>query len=131
MKKQHSIALMALLLTMGCPGQKAALPPENTVVATCYKPFFEAADNGDSTAMRAVLSSGTIRHFEEVVFKDPKGAVFTWDEFTRAYGSMHISKFVSNVKIDGRKAVVKDPVGGTLKCVKEGEVWKVDLTPYP
>ena len=113
-----------------CTGQEPAqLPEEHRVVSTCYNPFFKAADEKDQKAMLGVLSEGTIQHFEKNVFTDPKGAVQNWEEFTLAYGSMHISKFVSDVLMDGDRAVVKDPVGGTLKCVREGTEWKVDLTP--
>ena len=59
--------------------------------------------------MLGVLSEGTIQHFEKNVFTDPKGAVQNWEEFTLAYGSMHISKFVSDVLMDEDRAVVKDP----------------------
>ena len=115
---------------LGCTGQEPAqLPEEHRIVSTCYNPFFKAADDKDKAAMLRVLSQETIQHFEKNVFQDPKGAVQNWEEFTLAYGSMHISKFVSDVLLDGDKAVVKDPVGGTLKCVREGENWKVDLTP--
>jgi len=131
MMKQCSILLVfTLWLTMGCSStQPVALPVEHDVVSQCYHPFFAAAEKGEAKEMLAVLSESTINHFEKTVFTDPKAPVLNWDDFTLAYRSMHISRFVSEVIVDGKRAVVKDPVGGTLKCVLEKEKWKVDLRP--
>ena len=132
MNVRHGLAilsLLGLLLSYGCQEKAAELPLENTVVNVCYHPFFAAAEKGDPVAMKNILSAATRKHFETNVFTDPKAPVLSWDEFTLAYRSMHISRYVSEVIIDGDRAIIKDPVGGTLKCVKEGTTWKVDLVP--
>ena len=123
------LCCFSLVAMGGCQEKAVELPLENTVVNVCYHPFFAAAEKGDPGDMKKILSSATVKHFEQNVFKDPKAPVLSWEEFTLAYRSMHISRFVSEVIIDGDRAVIKDPVGGTLKCVKEGSTWKVDLLP--
>lgn len=117
----------ALGLGSGCGKRELApVPPETLVTQQCYFPFFEAAAKGDVTAVKAVLSRRTIEHHEHVVF--PEGAVLRgWGDFVQVYEDMQIAKFIRDVRIEGDRAVVVDPVGGKLTCVREGGVWKVEL----
>jgi hypothetical protein len=123
--------LSVLLVLLGCSKGAVELPKENQVVHECYHPFFDAAESGDPERMKSVLSEATIRYNEEVFFVGDKAPVQTWEEFTLAYRSMKVSRFVNSAEVTGNRALIKDAVGGTLRCVREKGVWKVDLTPTP
>ena len=128
MKALLAILVLATVAQLGCKRELAELPIDNQIAHACYWPFFEAANNGDTEAIRATLSQETIRHHEQTVF--PEGRVMTnWKDFTYVYEGMQMSKFVKDVVVKGDRAVITDQVGGTLKCVKEEGNWKVDLTP--
>ncbi len=116
---------------LACSKGAVELPKENQVVHECYHPFFDAAESGDPERMKSVLSEATIRYNEEVFFVGDKAPVQSWEEFTLAYRSMKVSRFVNSSEVTGNRAVIKDAVGGSLRCVREKGVWKVDLTPTP
>ena len=123
--------LIVLFVLLGCSKGAVELPTENQVVHECYHPFFDAAESGDPEQMKSVLSEATIRYKEDVFFVGKQAPVQNWEEFTLAYRSMKISRFVNSSEVKGNRAIIKDAVGGSLRCVKEKGVWKVDLTPTP
>lgn len=121
---------VALALAAGaCKRDTAEPADENVVVGECYRPFFSAAANGEIDALKAVLSAPTIRHLEENIFR-AGGVMEGWPDFARVYSDMKVSQFIKDVTIEGDHAVVKDPVGGTFKCIREDGTWKADLSDY-
>lgn len=132
MKASHiamGILVTALAAPGGCKRDAASAPEENVVVGECYKPFFSAAAERNVDALKAVLSKATITHLERDVFRE--GAVLEgWPDFAAIYSDMKISQFIKDVEITGDKALIKDPVGGTFKCIHEDGTWRADLSDY-
>ncbi|GMV39947.1 MAG: hypothetical protein AMXMBFR64_16630 [Myxococcales bacterium] len=121
--------IAALGLVAACKREAAEPATENVIVRECYKPFFNAASDGNVSELKAVLSRETIRHMEADVFR-AGGVMEGWSDFARVYSDMKISQFIKDVEITDDRAVVKDPVGGTFKCIREDGAWKADLSDY-
>ena len=124
--------LCLLLLTAvapGCKHETVGPSVENLVVGECYKPFFRAAATANLDDLRATLSKATLTHFERDIFR-PGAVVESWKDFARVYSDMKISQFIKDVNVEGDRATVKDPVGGTFRCVHEGGSWKADFSDY-
>ena len=129
---QWTLLITAILLAMpACHRELAELPVETVVRKECSQPYFLAVRDGDVEKMKSVLSKGTIEGWEaEFASEDPFPR--NWKHFLEARMSSPVSLTVAEVIVaeSGRKAVVKNRVGGRLTCVKEDGVWRVAL-PLP
>jgi hypothetical protein len=118
-----SVALLA-----GCGKRELAPEPiDTTIVNECFRPFFDAADQGDVEAMKRVLTRETVAYYEGTVFQEGR-VMETWEEFVRIHQDRNVSKFVKEVIVEGDRATVRDVVGGRFKCVRQDGRWKADLT---
>jgi hypothetical protein len=123
------LPLVALLAAPACKRETVGPPEENEVVSGCYQPLFMSATRGKVDDLKAALSKESIRHFEQDVFR-PGGVLERWEDVASIYSDMKVSSFIKDVAIDGDRAVIKDQVGGTLKCIREDGSWKADLSDY-
>ena len=121
----------ALFLFPACHRELTELPVETIVRKECSQPYFLAVRDGDVEKMKSVLSKKTIEGWEaEFASEDPFPR--NWKHFLEARMSSPVSLTVAEVIVDdgGRKAIVKNRVGGRLTCVKEEGLWRVSL-PLP
>jgi hypothetical protein len=124
-------ALVTALASPGCHRELAELPVETLVRKECSEPYFLAIRDGDVEKMKSVLSKATIAGWEtEFASEDPFPR--SWKQFLEARMSSPVSLTVKEtiVNKEGTQATVKNLIGGGLKCVKEGGLWRVAL-PMP